>query len=108
MRSSRKFYIQFQPDLVGDLDLAEWDAALSSELVDFSVSSGDEKGVYINYDFVSENPKESWSWIEGLLVKNPSFRDSSIVCCEGSQGWDNYLLLSHFDKNEPLDEIKNH
>ena len=58
-------------------------------------------------------------WLDTELINNPYFNKlifnkdkklikSSIVCCEGSNGWDDYLLLSHYDHNEKLDEITNH
>jgi hypothetical protein len=33
-------------------------------------------------------------------------RRSSIVACEGSRGWDNYLLLHHFDPAVVLDRVR--
>ncbi|MEM7359889.1 MAG: hypothetical protein AAF431_12385 [Pseudomonadota bacterium] len=104
----RKFQVQFQPELVQGLDLSAFELALVSAKIDYSVSNGKDDVAFINYEFISKNPIESWSLIESLMNENQDIRKSSIVCCEGSKGWDNYLLLSHFDRNEELDEIKNH
>ncbi len=30
---------------------------------------------------------------------------ATIITCQGKRGWDDYLLLHHFDLSEPLDEI---
>ena len=29
----------------------------------------------------------------------------AIACCEGDNGWDDYLLLYHFDNSESIDAI---
>ena len=108
MRSEIKLHIQFQPDLVIGLDLSEFTDILKSESVDFSVTKGNDDGEYINYDFSSTNIKESWELLKSIFEKDKKLVQSSIVCCEGCNGWDDYLLLSHYDPNEKIDEIKNH
>ena len=108
MSSEIKLHIQFQPDLVNGLDLSEFSNTLKSENIDFSVTKGSDDGEYINYDFSSTNPIESWELLKSILDKDKKLVQSSIVCCQGSNGWADYLLLSHYDSNEKLDEIKNH
>lgn len=108
MSSETKFHIQFQPDLVDGLDLSEFSNFLKSENIDFSITKGSDDGDYINYDFSSTKAGESWGLLKSILNKDKKLSQSSIVCCQGSNGWDNYLLLSHYDPNEKLDEIKNH
>lgn len=107
MSKSKKFLIQFQPDLVEDLNLSDFEAALKLAQIDFSINIGDDSGKYINYDFATDNPANTWKIVKRELNKDQRLVDSSIVCCEGSRSWDNYLLLSHFDKSEKLDEIQN-
>ena len=108
MGSEIKFHIQFQPGLVEKLDLSKFKAILESESIDFSITKGNDEGEYINYDFSSSNPRESWKILKRIFNKDKKLIKSSIVCCEGRNGWDDYLLLSHYDANEKLDEITNH
>ena len=108
MSSEIKFHIQFQPDLVEKLDMPKFKANLEAENIDFSITKGNDEGEYINYDFSSTNPKESWGILKRIFGEDKKLIKSSIVCCEGSNGWDDYLLLSHYDHNEKLDEITNH
>lgn len=42
----------------------------------------------INREVLNDDPLGAW-------VKNVA-----VIVCEGDQGWDNYLLLSHFDKEK--------
>jgi len=43
----------------------------------------------------------------GHRVLGPSLRRSCIVTCEGTRGWDNYLLLYHFNQKLKLDTLRN-
>jgi len=38
-------------------------------------------------------------------VFGPYLSKTSIVVCEGNNGWDDYLLLHHFDKSEDIDNL---
>lgn len=105
MNKSKKIHIQFQPDLVEDLKLSDFEAALKLAQIDYSIKIGDDNGKYINYDFVTDNPASAWEIVKREFNKDQRLVNSSIVCCEGSRSWDNYLLLSHFDKSQNLDEI---
>ena len=43
----------------------------------------------------------------GHRLLGPSLRRSYIVSCEGTRGWDNYLLLYHFNQKLKLDTLRN-
>ena len=79
MSSEIKFHIQFQPDLVEELDLTEFSNILKSENVDFSLTKGNDKGEYINFDFSSTNPSKSWELLKNLFSKDKKLVYSSIV-----------------------------
>ena len=64
---------------------------------------------YISIDFMTSDAPALWKAIESTLGLS-SHRPSSvskgmIVVCEGDHGWDDYLLLYHFDKQEALDKF---
>ena len=69
------------------------------------ISEGDDGGKYINLTIGSDDLKESWSVIRTSLLQIPEVEESSIIVCEGDDGWDDYLLLHHFDLSQELDEL---
>ena len=75
---------------------------------DCSVTTGDDDGRYIDILIRSNSPTETWDRIAdhflGTDFLSTEIRISSIVTVTGDAGWDNYLLLHHFDPNEKLDQ----
>jgi hypothetical protein len=79
----------------------------------FAYRKGNDRGRYVNFQF--EVPAEKLaqtlaSIVAGAFrhrVLGPSLRRSCIVTCEGTRGWDNYLLLYHFKENLKLDTLRN-
>jgi hypothetical protein len=69
------------------------------------VSHGEDRGPYINLDFESENPKADWMKIRSLLEGVTGLASCCIVTCQGRNDWDDYLLLHHFDPDEPCDDM---
>ena len=69
------------------------------------VDEGNDSGEYINISIKTNNIKTLWLEIMLLLKSNKQLSSSSIITCEGSQGWDNYFLLHHYDSNEELDTL---
>ena len=76
----------------------------------FSFDRGKDRGPYINYCFKSRSPARVWKALKsqafGRSRLGALLRSSSVVTCEGSRGWDNYLLLHHFDSKVPLDQLR--
>jgi hypothetical protein len=58
---------------------------------------------YVNVDFGAESPASLWAAVRAELQAVPGLAGAAIVCCEGQRGWDDYLLLHHFDPTVPLD-----
>jgi hypothetical protein len=104
--------VQFQPALAKDLNvlqLKELFAAISElpTAMKYRVIEGIDGVEYINFEYATENPAELWSEISTKVYGESAFSSqlgqASIVVCEGKQGWDDYLLLHHFNPSEKLD-----
>lgn len=67
-----------------------------------SVTSGDDSGAYYNLTIESENVGLLWRLIRDQVVAS---QIRMIVTCEGEDGWNDYLLLHHFDDSEVVDTL---
>lgn len=94
--------IQLQPEQKPISSKDEVLSLLTSEGFSPEIDEGDD---YINFNIPTENTKEAWLKIKSSLLNKSHFIKSTIVTCEGSNGWDDYLLLHHFDESEVLDDI---
>ena len=97
--------IQIQPDLSPTVNCEEVTSFLNSEGYNPEIVEGNDSGEFINLNIKTNNIKELWVKIKKYLLEHNEVANSAIVTCEGSQGWENYLLLHHFDSNEKLNEI---
>jgi len=106
--------VQVQPSLAPALDL---DAVLAlftsaAELADaeLEVTEGEDDGPYVNYDFRARDLSRLWEILQGQVFWDqaigPTLARSSIVTCEGNRGWDDYLLLHHYDRARALDTLR--
>ena len=103
---TRVLSVQIQPHR-SDIDMQAVGAAFetilrTSELIDgHSFERGEDEGEYSNYSFSTSSLSGLWSLISSSIYSNPDLGPAisacSIVTCEGSRGWDDYLLLHHFD-----------
>jgi hypothetical protein len=70
-------------------------------------TEGEDEGPYLNIVFATEDPSSSWETLRALLLESARFGDdlkgSCICMCTGQDGWNDYLLLHHFDPEVPLD-----
>ena len=109
----KQLVVQIQPDLIPGVD----EEALCRELEEFavaspyvksqSITSGEDNGRYINLSFSADRVGSFWNALRAAFfvrddVMTP-LASASIVTCEGRSGWDDYLLLHHFDGREKLD-----
>jgi len=64
-------------------------------------TEGEDDGTYLNIVFAAEDPAEAWHHVEAALLGSPQFgaalRTSSIAMCTGTDGWNDYMLLYHYD-----------
>jgi hypothetical protein len=113
----RLLNIQFQPHRAPKLSpkalksLVSAFASKSAIVQEFSFEHGQDRGPYINF-FLSARAKDLpklWNSLRRqLLVSSPhssAIRKSCMVLCQGSRGWDNYLLLAHFDPEVLCDTL---
>jgi hypothetical protein len=94
--------VQLQPDRVSDFDATLIVERLQQIGNDASgdtppVDEGYDAGRYINVTFGSENVRELWDKLRNEIDGNLTLARYAIVCCEGEDGWNDYLLLHHFD-----------
>jgi hypothetical protein len=111
----RTLSIQFQPSRSPDLTveavttLMARIAASLSDVREFTVQRGSERDPCINYFFTSRAPARIWMalGVQAFAHRRlgPRLRRATIVTCQGSRGWDNYLLLHHFDQRHSLDRM---
>jgi hypothetical protein len=109
------FYIQIHPHRSPQLDLAgvrsecESLAAEKAWVRRFSWEEGYDNHAYINLMFETDYPKLLWKLLYEQLYQARSFgqliQASSIAMCEGRHGWDDYLLLHHFDPEQRCDDF---
>jgi hypothetical protein len=97
--------LQLQPELETTVNKEDLKTFIESIGYKTEITEGNDSGVYINFLIKTENLKELWLSIKTFLTENQNYSKSTIVTCEGSQGWDNYLLLHQFDIKEDIDEI---
>src|SRR5262245_57654671 len=97
--------IQVQPALLGAFNESAIDAlqapgAPEGSVVGVDVNRGDDNWPYINVTYQTPNPQVLWPAIRAVVLLH-GLQRASIVTCTGSRGWDNYLLLHHFSREEP-------
>lgn len=109
----RTLSIQVQPDRVPTLDIdrlrAMMDAiALDGELVaNHTFDSGIDNGPYLNFTFGTFGANKLWERIIEGPFRDPSLglEAASIVDCSSESGWDDYLLLFHYDPTIAVDRL---
>ena len=69
------------------------------------MTDGLDRGRYVNVAFATDDLKALWSALREEMLGVPRLAEAAIVCCEGEHGWDDYLLLHHFDPTEPIDQL---
>ena len=106
-RKLKALCVQIQPTRSPDLDSAEIAATLRTLSNDSWVTEGDDDGPYINVCLNVANLDQLWLKIRELLRANPALARCTIITCQGKMGWDDYLLLHHYDRSLRLDEIPN-
>jgi len=101
----KRLSIQLQPARSPELNLAEAVAKLSSLAPDVRATEHQEKGPYVNVDFKTADLSGLWQSVREVLEALPGLNRAAIVVCEGDRGWDDYLLLHHFDPEEKVDAL---
>jgi len=105
--------VQVYPERMPSLDL---DAVLeifsnAAQMADaeLTVNEGGDDGPYINYDFLTRDLQRLWEVLQSQVftdeVLGPQLALAAIATCQGSKGWDNHLLLHHYDRSLKLDTL---
>ena len=110
-----ELHVQVQPGLAPALDLAllraTFDAISQTEtsVLRAKIEEGDDDGPYINLMFKTADPNRVWQVVQDQLYAQPVLgellRQSSMTLCTGATGWDDYLLLHHFNPAFELDRL---
>ena len=110
-----ELHVQVQPALAPALDLdllrATFDAIGKTEpsVLRSKIEDGDDDGPYLNLMFKTSDLAQLWQVVQRELYGHPSFgellRSSSMTLCTGDTGWDDYLLLHHFNPAFELDTM---
>ena len=102
--------IQFQPGRAPGLQISDLCVVceeLASDKASLVIDRSDPE--YVNFMFEANDLRALWKLIKQRLYGDGAISDflrqSSIVVCEGTRGWDDYKLLHHFDPAQQLDEI---
>jgi hypothetical protein len=106
--------VQVQPNLAPALDLNAvlglFTSAAEVADAELEVTEGEDDGLYVNYDFRAQDLARLWEILQGQVFWNqaigPALATASIVTCEGNRGWDDYLLLHHYDRTLALDTLR--
>jgi hypothetical protein len=107
--------IQVQPNRASSIDmwrvraLGEAVAADRNLVSRFAVVDGEDTGPYTNLLFETAELQELWSQLQETLYNDeqigPALAQASMAMCEGNDGWNDYLLLYHFDPTVKLDDF---
>ena len=114
MSALKALSIQVQPHRAPGLDIDGVRALMTqiagTALVERSqFDDGHDTVRYFNFTFGTRDLEALWKALREQVYADPAFGDlvakSSIATCEGPHGWDDYLLLHHFDPNERRDHL---
>lgn len=74
---------------------------------EIDTDEGDDEN--INLNFFTEDIRHFWSDFEKGVLNDSELGDwvknTTVIVCEGDEGWDNYLLLWHYDESEATDSL---
>lgn len=111
----RSLSVQVQPDRSPGLDIRQLTAtfekiANQGSLVKHHEFDGDdEDGAYFNFTFETERAAELWRQIQASIYESAEYgvrtKCASIAVCSSEEGWDDYLLLFHFDATVEVDDV---
>lgn len=75
----------------------------------FAAVEGEDEGSYIDLMFETTELQTLWRLLQNTLYKDAKIGEdlskASIAVCEGADGWNNYLLLFHYDLSQKLDSF---
>ena len=109
----RSLSIQIQPDRSPGIDMDkvrvvfEGIAAMRDLVEHHSFDGGEQNGPYFNFTFGTPDALGLWRVIEACVYGSeeigPHMRKASMAMCSSPSGWNDYLILFHFDPAVPRD-----
>jgi len=109
------FCIQVQPDRAPDISIDRVrelcrEVASDTALVErHGVVEGDDGGPYLNLMFETPRAAAFWQAVQARIyadaVVGEPMAKASMATCTGEEGWDDYLLLHHYDPRHELDAL---
>ena len=105
VRRMTEINLQLQPDRSPPMDIRAIVASFSALDGSAQVSDGKDNGRCININFTPADPMLLWRVIRERLGADRGLASAAIVVCEGQHGWDDYLLLHHYERTLTLDEL---
>lgn len=108
------FCLHIQPNRAPSLDMADVRRACETIAAAGFVERhkeivGEDRGPYVNHMFATACPPLLWRALREQLLDDarlgPLLKAASMTMCEGADGWNDYLLLHHFDPDQPLDRL---
>lgn len=110
----RSLSIQVQPARSPGIDragvISEFEAIAGATELEkhHTFDSGDDKVTYFNFTFGTSDAQNLWQLIRRRLYNTGNFsnhmRQASMAMCSSEEGWDDYLLLYHFDPTVGLND----
>ncbi|MGB2500733.1 MAG: hypothetical protein ACPIA2_13610 [Mariniblastus sp.] len=71
---------------------------------DVEIQTGNDNGKYVNLLVESNDSQSTWERIKWPFIESKipggEFANAIILTATGDHGWDDYLLLHHYDSNE--------
>jgi hypothetical protein len=104
-------HVQVQPERAKRLDIAAANESLrrlakNRTLVRrFKFEEGSDNGSYMNFNYLTTRPTDLWEALRSGPLRSRLLRSAAMVVCEGANGWDDYLLLHHWDRRLKLDAV---
>lgn len=85
-------------------------ASRSDLVAHHTFDSGEDSGIYFNFTFGALRPLALWQEIQSRLYDaegtGSHMKCASMAMCSEEDGWDDYLLLYHFDSTVQLDSTE--
>ena len=101
--------VQIQPDRAPTLDvgrlrtICEVLAENEPCIARFGLVEGIDGGPYLNLMFETTTPAELWRLLQSAFYQGSEFAiamaEASMAVCTGARGWEDYLLLYHYDNS---------
>lgn len=105
---TRAVHVQIQPgrspelEVLGAVERLQQLGADAPLAASVTVTEGNDDGAYVDVDFSSETVRALWTALRAALDRDPLLAACTIVCCEGSRGWNDYLGVEGSDQgSEP-------